>query len=187
MITPTTTGSNTPTGTVNFLNGTTVLGSGTVASNVATFTTSTLPTGSSSITAEYTGDANYATSTSPATTVTVSGISTTTTVSYSPTLPVFGQQVTLTATITPGSTFTPLPTGTVDFFNGSTLLGTGTVSNDTATFNTAAITVGNNSLTAQYLGDGNYSGSTSAVNLAAIVLAPTTTTLPPSQTRALPP
>ena len=138
MITPTTTGADAPTGTVNFLNGTTVLGSGTVASNVATFTTSTLPTGSSSITAEYTGDANYATSTSPATTVTVSGISTTTTVSYSPTLPVFGQQVTLTATITPGSTFTPLPTGTVDFFNGSTLLGTGTVSNDTATFNTTA-------------------------------------------------
>jgi hypothetical protein len=176
-ITPATTGANAPTGSVNFLDGTIVLGSGTVANNVATFSTSTLPSGSNSITAEYTGDTNYATSTSPATTVSVSAISTTTTVSYSPALPVFGQQVTLTATITPGSAFSPLPTGTVDFFNGSTLLGTGTVSNDTATLNTTALAVGNDSLTAQYLGDANYAGSTSAVNLAAIVLAPTTTTL----------
>ena len=152
---------------------------GTVTSNQATFSTSTLPAGSNSITAEYTGDTNYATSTSPITPVTVTQVSTTTTVSYSPALPVFGQQVTLTATITPGSTFSPLPTGTVDFFNGSTLLGSGTVSNDTATLNTTALAVGNNSVTAQYLGDTNYAGSTSAVDLAAVVLAATTTTLAP--------
>jgi trimeric autotransporter adhesin len=178
-ITPTTTGTTAPTGTVNFLDGTVVLGNGKVVNNLATFSTSTLPEGSHSSTAEYTGDANYTTSTSPATTVTISAISTTTTVNYSPALPVVGQQVTLTATITPGSAFSPLPTGTVDFFNGSTLLGSATVSNDVATFNTTALVVGNNSVTAQYLGDANYAGSTSAVNLAAIVLAATTTTLAP--------
>ena len=186
-ITPTTTGPTAPTGSINFLDGTVVLGSGTVTNDQATFSTSTLAAGSHSITAEYTGDSNYTTSTSPATTVTITSVSTTTVVTYAPALPVFGEQVTLTATITPGSAFSPLPTGTVDFFNGSTLLGSGSVSNDVATLNTTALAVGNNSVTAQYLGDTNYSGSTSAVNLAAVVLAATTTTLSPlSNTRPAP-
>ena len=178
-ITPATSGSAAPSGTVDFFSGTTMIGSGAVASDVATFTTTTLAAGSNSITAEYLGDTNYAASTSPATTVSVAVVSTTTTVNYSPTLPVFGQQVTLTATITPASVLASVPSGTVDFFNGSTPLGSGTVSNDTATLSTSALAVGNNSITAQYLGDANYAGSTSAVDLAAIVLAPTTTTLAP--------
>ena len=56
-------------------------------------------------------------------------------------------------------------------------MGTGTVSNDVATLNTTALPVGNNAVTAQYLGDSNYAGSTSAVNSFAVVLAATTTTL----------
>ena len=124
------------------------------------------------------GDTNYASSTStPATVVTVAQNTTTTTVTFSPALPVSGQVVTLTATITPAATGAASPTGTVDFFNGSTLLGTGTVSNDVATLNTTALPVGNNAVTAQYLGDSNYSGSTSAVNSFAVVLAATTTTV----------
>ena len=43
--------------------------------------------------------------------------------------------------------------------------------------NTTALTVGNNAVTAQYLGDSNYAGSTSAVNSFAVVLAATTTTV----------
>ena len=97
-------------------------------------------------------------------------------------MPVYGQVVTLTATITPSSTGTASPTGTVDFFNGTTLLGSGAVSNDVATLNTTALPVGTTSVTAQYLGDTNYSGSTSAVNAFAIVLAGTTTTLTVSST-----
>ena len=54
--------------------------------------------------------------------------------------------MTLTATITP--TGTAAPTGTVEFFNGSTLLGTGTVANDVATLQTTALAVGNNAVTA---------------------------------------
>jgi hypothetical protein len=181
-ITPAASGLAAPTGTVNFYDGTIFLGSGTVASSKATYTITTLPIGSNSITAQYLGDANYTGSTAPATTVPVTGISTTTTVNYTPTLPVYGQQVALAATITPSSTHTPTPSGTVDFFNGSTLLGTGTVSNDLATLDTTALAVGSNSLTAEYLGDTNYSSSTSTVNLAAIVLAPTTTTLAPLST-----
>ena len=51
------------------------------------------------------------------------------------------------------------------------------MSNDVATLNTTGLTVGNNAVTAQYLGDSNYSGSTSVVNSVAVVLATTTTTI----------
>ena len=68
-----------------------MIGSGTVSNDVATFTTTTLPVGTNSITATYVGDANYLGSTStPATVVTVSQDTTTTTVTFSPTLPVSG-------------------------------------------------------------------------------------------------
>jgi len=49
-----------PTGTVNFLDGTTVLGSGTLGSGVATFTTSSLALGTHTISAAYLGDVNFA-------------------------------------------------------------------------------------------------------------------------------
>jgi len=64
----------TPTGTVNFLDGSTVLKSAAAlnASGVATFTTTTpLAVGSHSLTAVYSGDGAYPTSTSTATTVVV--------------------------------------------------------------------------------------------------------------------
>src|SRR5208337_4026620 len=77
-ITPASIGSAAPTGTVAFFSGSTLLGGGTVSNDVATFTTNALPVGSSSITAEYVGDANYAASTSPADSVTTTQSTTTT-------------------------------------------------------------------------------------------------------------
>jgi hypothetical protein len=59
------------TGTVTFLDGATSLGTGALAGGVATFTTSSLAAGAHSITAQYGGDANYATSTSAILTQTV--------------------------------------------------------------------------------------------------------------------
>ena len=52
------------TGTVNFNDGATLLNTATVSGNVATFTTSTLSVGTHSITAVYSGDSNFAGSTS---------------------------------------------------------------------------------------------------------------------------
>jgi sugar lactone lactonase YvrE len=61
-----------PTGTVTFLNGSTSVGTGTLnSSGVATLTLTTLPIGTDSLKASYVGDSNYATATSPATSVTV--------------------------------------------------------------------------------------------------------------------
>ena len=48
-----------PTGSVTFSDGTTVLGSGTLASGVATYTTSSLTVGTHTITASYAGDAGF--------------------------------------------------------------------------------------------------------------------------------
>ena len=58
-------GTNTPTGTVTFYNGSTSLGTATLGSTgTATLSTTTLPVGSDSITASYGGDSNDAGSTS---------------------------------------------------------------------------------------------------------------------------
>lgn len=62
----------TPAGSVTFYNGTTTLGTGTLnASGVATLSTTTLPAGNDSLTATYAAAGNFATSTSPASSVTI--------------------------------------------------------------------------------------------------------------------
>jgi hypothetical protein len=56
----------TPTGSVNFKDGTTLLGTASLSGGRATFTSSTLSIGAHSITAVYSGDTNFMGSTSPA-------------------------------------------------------------------------------------------------------------------------
>ena len=57
-------GSGTPTGTVTFMDGSNVLGMGTLSGSVATYSTTGLSVGTHSITAVYSGDTNFITSTS---------------------------------------------------------------------------------------------------------------------------
>jgi hypothetical protein len=67
-------GSGTPTGTVTFLNGTKLLGTGALnSSGQATYSTSSLAAGSYSVTAAYGGDATFAASTSSAVALIVTG------------------------------------------------------------------------------------------------------------------
>ncbi|MDV9203065.1 Ig-like domain-containing protein, partial [Streptomyces sp. Wh19] len=121
-------GAGTPTGTVDFFDGATLLGTGTLSGGVATFTTSTLAIGTHPLTAVYNGDANFAGSTSPVDTQTVSQAGTTTALTSVPDPSVFGEVKTLTATVAAVAPGAGTPTGTVDFFDGATLLGTGTLS-----------------------------------------------------------
>ena len=160
-VAPSNTGAGTPTGTVNFLSGFTSLGTGALNANgVATLTTSTLPLGSSSVTASYAAANGFLASTSTAATVAVSQ-TTTTTLTAAPTPSSAGQQVTLTATVT-GSSGTVAPTGPVQFFNGSTSLGTSALnSSGVATFTTTTLPTGARVLSAAYLGDANSTGSPS--------------------------
>src|SRR6266481_2458560 len=154
-------GSGTPTGTVTFNDGATVLGPGTLSGGTATLTTSGLGAGVHSITAIYGGDANFASSTSPALMQTVSKAASSTSVVSSNSSSNRGVAVTFTATVT--SSAASIPTGTVTFQDGVTTLGTGTLSGGTATFTTSGLGTGAHSITAIYGGDANFTGSTSPI------------------------
>jgi FtsP/CotA-like multicopper oxidase with cupredoxin domain len=111
----------TPTGTVTFSVGSTKLGTGTLnSSGVATLATTALPTGSDAITAAYSGDTNFAASTSSPLTVDVRVPPTIT--SVSPNYGAFSAVVTVTGNnfgATQGSstlTFNGTPATSTSFF-----------------------------------------------------------------------
>ena len=70
----------------------------------------------------------------------------------------YGLNVTIAATV--ASTTSGTPTGTVNFFDNGTPLGTVPISNGVATFSSAALPVGANVITAIYSGDVNFLTST---------------------------
>jgi hypothetical protein len=156
----TSSGNLAPTGTVTFFDGTTQLGSGTIASGKAAFTVSKLAVGSHSITAAYGGDANNSASTSSTLTEVINAATTATTLTSSLNPATAGQSVTFTATITGSSSLTP--TGKVTFLDGTMQVGSGTLVAGVATFSTSTLTVGSHSITAAYGGDANNSASTSS-------------------------
>jgi len=78
------------------------------------------------------------------------------------------QAVTLSATVTPVSAGTP--TGSVNFYSGSVLLGPAIVINGTASLVVTALPAGVNTLTAVYSGNAQYTASTS--NAVAINISP---------------
>jgi large repetitive protein len=176
--------------TVQFFDGVTSLGTGTttVTGGVtkATFSSSTstpLSVNTHSITATYAGDSNYATSTATAFSQVVQKASTTITVASSANPSVFGQSVTFTAKIARVAPGTALPPAgeTVQFFDGVTLLGTGTTSivagvpTATASFN--SMPVATHSITANYVDDVNFLPSTSAILSQVVNPASTTSTV----------
>ena len=144
------------TGTVQFFDGANPLGSLVLSGGTASLTTSALAVGPHSITASYGGDANFAGSTSSSLSQTVGAVSTATALTSSLDPSVFGQQVTFTATVSPSSG----PTGTVQFFDGVTSLGTAALSGGTALMTTSALAVGTHFITANYSGNASYTGST---------------------------
>jgi autotransporter-associated beta strand protein len=159
-VTPATTGFGTPTGSVDFKNGSTNLGMAKVGSTgVATLDTSSLPVALNSITAVYSGDTAFAGSTSTAMTVTVVQASTTTTLTSSLNPSAAGEPVTLTATVAAVSPGAGTPTGSVEFFSGSTDVGAGTLTNGIATLRTSGLPVGTDALKANYSSDTNFKAS----------------------------
>ena len=145
------------TGTVIFWDGTTTLGTGTVSNGAASFSTTTLSAGTHSITAVYGGDANYNGVTSTAVTQAVNKAATTVTVVSSLNPAPSGSSITFTATVTMGAS------GTVQFLDATTVLGTATVSGGAASFSTTTLSARTHSITAVYSGDANYSRATSSV------------------------
>ncbi len=179
-------GAGTPTGTVTFKDGSTTLGTGALVGGVATFTTTTLPAGSHSITAVYNGDTNFKTSTSGALSQTITQSATTTTLTKSSTSALkFGQSVTFTATLAAVAPGAGTPTGTVTFKDGSTTLGTASLSGGVATFTTASLPPGSNSITAVYGGNTDFTTSTSNSLSQTVDQAATTNKLTKNTTTAI--
>jgi hypothetical protein len=145
---------------VTFKSGGVAIGTGTLTSGVATFTTSTLVAANHVLLAIYPGDANFAKSQSATVTLPVSKYATTTALSSTPNPSSSGQAVTLTAHVT--TTGPSTPTGSVAFLNGTTTLGTATLnSSGIATLTTKLLPVGTNPLTAKYNGSAMSSTSVS--------------------------
>lgn len=87
---------------------------------------------------------------------------TTTKLAASTTSTIYGDKVTLAATV--GDTFGSTPTGTVEFKHGSTVVGTAALSGGKATLVVNTLPVGSDSLTASYAGSaGDEASSSSAV------------------------
>ena len=107
--------------------------------------------------ASYPGDTNYSSSISNGVTLLAAKVATTLNLSSSPNPSPYTGQITLTATLSPyfaGGTTTDGET--VNFYNGATSIGTGTLSSGVATLNMASPPVGTYRLTAAYPGDGNF-------------------------------
>jgi hypothetical protein len=163
------------TGTVTFMDGATVLGTSALSLGHATFTTSALGGGAHSITAVYSGDANYLSSTSAVLMQTVKKAGSTTALVSSKNPSVFGAAVTFAATV--HSSTTGIPTGSVTFKDGATVLGSRSLVAGKATFTTSTLAVGSHSITAVYGGSTNFTASTSPAITQAVTKAATTTTL----------
>jgi hypothetical protein len=163
-------------GTVEFKVGSTVLGTKpvTVGSGTAALQTSALPVGTDTVVAAFTpASGTYAGSSKTIHYTVKSAESTTTTLSTLPaTSQTFGQNVKLTASVTPSAA-----PGKITFKNGTTVLATKTVVAGTATFTTASLAVGAHALSAVYTpSSGDYLTSTGHASLT-ITKIPTTTKL----------
>lgn len=164
-------------GTVAFFDGSTSVGSAPVSGGKASITTSALPAGDRALRAVYTPtNANaYQTSTSATVAYRITvPTATTTTLVVTPASPqVRGTSLTLTATVTPASAV-----GSVQFLDGTTVIGTSPVSAGRATLTVASPTTGTRSFTARFLpaNTGDFTGSVSAavafVTTAPIVVPP---------------
>ena len=145
------------TGTVTFKDGGSDLGATPLSNGSATYINSALSAGSHSLTAVYAGDTNYSGSTSSVLTQTINKADTTTGLVSSLNPYTVGDSVTFTATVTPAAT------GTVDFFDGASSLGSGTLnSSSQATVATSALTAGSHGITGVYSGNAAYNTSTSS-------------------------
>jgi uncharacterized repeat protein (TIGR01451 family) len=147
-------GGGTPTGTVTFLDGPTVLGAAPLdASGHAALTVPGLALGAHAIGATYSGDARFTPSASAATAPLAISAATTLTVVPSAAAPVSGQRVTFTVTVSsPGG----VPTGAVELSDGGALLATAPLGGAGTATLAAAFRAGAHALAVSYGGDASY-------------------------------
>ncbi len=186
-VTVTSPGAGTPTGSVTFADGGAPLSTVPLASNgpggfTATYTTSGLGQGPHMLSAVYAGDGSFASSTSTPQTYSVNRAATSLSAVSSANPSVHGQAVTFTATLSVVSPGAGTPSGSVQFSDGSTLLGTvplvpsGTAF--TASYTTSSLSTATHAINVSYPGDVSFGASAVAVTQS-VSQAQTTTTVAP--------
>jgi len=155
----------TPTGTVVFTatgTATVTLGTGTLdGTGKTSVTSSTLAAGTYTITATYSGDASNGAGTPGTASLTVGTIPTVTSLTTASTSGTDPQTI-LVSTVINDNVIGPAPTGTVTFKNGSTVVGTATISAGGAATLTPNLGAGTFTIIAYYGGDATHSPSQSS-------------------------
>ncbi len=149
----------TPTGKVTFtVDGATAGSSALDATGTAIFTDSSLAVGTHSVTAAYAGDTNDASSASAALSQVITAIPTNTNLGTSTTTGATPQTILVATTY--GATG-PIPTGTITFMEGTTVIGSGTLNASGVATLTPELSPGSHSIVASYGGDAVHSPSKS--------------------------
>lgn len=166
----------TATGSVDFLEGTTLLGRGPISGGLAALAVLIATPGAYSLTATYSGDANGLPSSSAVYTQVVLPAAAPAVLSLtaSSSAPVYGQPVTLFAQVSGNGTAPP--TGAVSFLDGTVAIGSGTLSPGAA-YAIVALPVGTHQISAVWGGDANWAPATSAVLSLTVSRASTVTTM----------
>jgi hypothetical protein len=159
-----TTADGTPTGSVTFLDGDTVLGVVAVDPNGQASLVVPLGVGTHSLTAFFTGIAPFTGSTSAAVSQTVNPAATTATLGAEilDTLSDGSAEVIVTATVLPVAPGAGLPTGTITLFDGAAVVGTAQLDGHGQVFLEVTLAPGTHSLTASYSGDSSFLATISA-------------------------
>jgi hypothetical protein len=156
----------TPGGLVEFYDGSILIGTATMAGNTATLTTAGLAAGTHAIEARYSGDASFLPGTGASSHVVKNAASTPTmSVTSSRNPSSTGQSVTVTANI---SMSAGAVAGSIQFWDGGTLLGTSTISAGRATLTTSTLANGTHAITARYLGSASAPPAVSGVLVQAV-------------------
>ena len=159
-VTPVAPGAGVPTGHVLLMEGDTRLADLTLTAGAASWSTTTLAIGSHQMVAVYQGDGRDLPSTSSPVTVEITPAPTAVSLTSSGSPATFGRPLTLTAALT---SLNGTPTGSVEFFDGATSLGSVGIANGTAVLTTSSLSVGSHNLTVAYAASGPFAASTSAI------------------------
>ncbi len=159
----------TPTGNLAFFDGASAIagcGAQPLVGGVASCDVVYAGVGSHAITAVYSGDANFAASTSPVLTQTIGPATTSTSLASSLNPSVTGQPVAITAAVNVTAPGSGIPTGTVTFMDGGVPIATCAAATVTgagmATCPASFDTAGAHAITAAYSGDSHFTASTSS-------------------------
>jgi hypothetical protein len=139
-----------PQGTVSFFDGSTLIGVASIVGNTATLTTAGLDPWTHTIEGRYGGDASFeigAASASHVVNAAAATPSLSITSSRNPSST--GQSVTLTANVSMSS---GAVTGSIEFYDGATLLGTSPIVSGRATRSISTLAAGSHAITARYVG-----------------------------------